>query len=131
MAVCSSLVGNIEVLEDGDGDGEDLCRWGVFFCIGSELSAQAKVEISQLVGPGVTGPHSCKYFPGGTKVLFHEPLLDGYSLGYQKSGAHMPGKDLEERDRIPDALEVVWDLQTFAELATLAPGGGLFLGDCG
>ena len=38
---------------------------------------------------------------------------------------------MEEGDRFPYALEVGWDLQTLAELASLAPGGGVFLVDCG
>ena len=65
------------------------------------------------------------------KVLFHGSLLGRCSADYQKSGVHALGKDLEERDGIPNALEVGWDLQPLAELSPLAPGGGVFLEDCG
>ena len=43
----------------------------------------------------------------------------------------MLGKYRDERGGLPDALEVVWDIQPLAELAPLAPGGGVFLDDCG
>ena len=41
LVVCSALVGRVEDLEEGDRDGADLCQWGVLFCLGGELSAQA------------------------------------------------------------------------------------------
>ena len=81
LPLCYSLTGGVEVLEDGDGDGEDLCQRGVLFYIDCELLSQAKVEITQRVVPGVAGPHGGKYLPDGTKVLFHGPLLDGDPAG--------------------------------------------------
>ena len=61
-------------MEDADRDGVDSCWWEVLFCVGSELSAQAKVEISQLVVPGVSGLHGCKTRPP-TNTSPHHPCL--------------------------------------------------------
>ena len=101
------------------------------FGIYGELPAQPKFELAQLVVPGVIGLHGCKSFPDGTKLLFNKPLIFWCSPGFQKTGAHALGEDLEERDGISYALEVGWDVQPLAELAPLAPGGGVFLEDCG
>ena len=131
LAVGAALVGGIQGLEDGDGDGADSCWWGILFEVSGELPAQPKVKLDQLVVPGVFGPHRYKYFPYGTKVLFHGTLLDGCSSGFQKVGAHALGEDIEETYGIPDVLEVGWDLHPLAELAPLAPGGGVFLEECG
>ena len=76
LAVCSALVGVVVGLEDRDGDSSDSCRRRVLLHVCRELLSQAKVDIAQLVGPGVSGPHVYKYLPNGTKVLFHRPLLD-------------------------------------------------------
>ena len=81
--------------------------------------------------PGVFGPHGCEYLLNGTKVLFHRPLLDGGSAGFQKASAHALVKIMEEKDRVPDDLEVGWYLQPLAELVPLVPGDGVFLGCCG
>ena len=131
LAVRSSLAVNVEGLEDRDGYGADLCSRRVFFCIGRNLLSQAKVELSQLVAPGVAGAQGCEYFPNVTKVPLHGPLLDEYPAGFQKAGAHNIGEDLEERYGIANTLEVGCDSQTFAELASLAPGVGVFLEECG
>ena len=56
--------------------------------------------------PGIASPHGCKYFFDGTKLLFHGPLLDRGPDGFQKSGVHALAKDMEERDRVFDTLEV-------------------------
>ena len=104
---------------------------GVALGVCGELPPQPKVELAQLVVPGVVGPHCCKYLADETKVLFHGPLLDRDSAVCQKAGTHALGKDLKERDMVPDALEVGRDLQPLAEFALLAPGGGVFLVDCG
>ena len=101
------------------------------FCVGHELSAQVKFKLAQLVVSGFYVPHGCKYFPVGTKVLFHIPLLDGYPTGFQKSGGHALGEDLEERDGIADALDVGQDSRPCAELSPLVLGGGVFLEDFG
>ena len=93
--VCFSLLSSVEGLEGRDKDRADLCRWGVLFCVSGKLSAQAKVDLDQLVVPGVAGPHGWKYFPDGKKVLFHGPLLNGNPAGCQKAGAHMLGKDMK------------------------------------
>ena len=78
---------------------------GVLFRVGGKLLAQAKVELSQLVVPGVSGPHCCKYFPDGTKVLFHGHIIDGYPSGRKKAGAYMLIKDLDEMDGISKDLD--------------------------
>ena len=79
------------------------------FRVCRELLSQAKIEIIQLVVPGVAGPHGCKYLTDVTKVLLYRLLLDRDTAGSQKAGAHGLGKDLEERDRISNILEVGWD----------------------
>ena len=96
-----------------------------------KLTAQPKVNLSQLVVPGVVVPHGYEYLPDGTKVLFHGPLLDGDSNGCYKAGAHALGENLDKRGGIPNALEVGWGIQPLVELAPLAPGGRLFLEKCG
>ena len=131
LAVGAALVGGIQGLEDGDGDGADSCWWGILFEVSGEFPAQPKVKLDQLGVPGDFGPHRYEYFPYGTKVLFHGTLLDGCSSGFQKVGAHALGEDIEETYGIPDVLEVGWDLHPLAELAPLAPGGGVFLEECG
>ena len=118
-------------MEDRSGDGVDLCRRIVLFRVSRELSAQAKVEFSQLIVPGFAGPNGCKYLPDGIKVLFQGPLIDGYPAGCQKADSHALGKDLGERYGISDALEVGSDFQPFAEIVPLEPGGGIFLEDGG
>ena len=108
LEVYSTLLGNVEGLEDGHGDGADLCRWGVLFFVGGDSLAQLKVELTQLFLPGFAVPHCCEYLPNGIKVLLHGPLLDGYPTGCQRDGAHTLGEDMEERGLIPAALDVVW-----------------------
>ena len=81
--------------------------------------------------PGVSAPHGCEYFTDGTKLLLPGPLLDGFPSGFQKADEHALGKDMEEGDGIPDALEVGWYFQSLAELVPLVPGSGVFLEDCG
>ena len=123
LAFCATLVGGVEGLEDGYGDGANPCWWGVLLGEGGEFPAQPKVKLAQLVLPWVDGPHRCEYFPNVTKVLFHRTSLGGHPAGGQKAGAHTLGKELEERGGISNAFEVGWDSQPFAELAPLAPGG--------
>ena len=127
----SSLTGGVGVLEDRDRYGADSCWRRILFCVGHELSAQAKVELAKLVVSGVVSPHGCKYLPYGTKVLFHGPLPDGYTAVCQKAGAQAIGEYIEERDGIPNALEVVCYFHPFVVLAPLDPGGGMFLEDGG
>ena len=52
-----SLEGIVEVLEEGDGGVVHSFRRRLYFNVNNDLSAQAKVNISQLVLPGLTGPH--------------------------------------------------------------------------
>ena len=127
LAVCSTLLGYVEGLEGRDEDWEDSGSQRVLLHICCELSSQAKVKLAQLVLPGVAVPHGCIYMPYGMKVLFYGPLLDRDLAGFQKSGVHALGKNLEERGEIPDTLELGWDSKTFSELAPLAPGSGFFL----
>ena len=79
LAVGADLVGGVQGLEDGDGT--DLRWWVILFGVCGELPSQPKVELAQLVVPGVVGTHGCKYLLGGTKVFFYGPLLDGCSAG--------------------------------------------------
>ena len=62
LEVRSYLAGGVELLEDRDVDTADSCRWRVLFYLGRKLSAQAKVDLAQLVVSGVYGPHGCEYF---------------------------------------------------------------------
>ena len=95
-------------------DWEDSRWWGIALGVCGKLTDQPKVELDQLVVPGVFGPHGCTYFPNGTKVLFHGPLLDGGSAGFQKAGVHALSRNMEERYRVSYALEFGWDIQPLA-----------------
>ena len=59
-----------------------------------KLLSQEKIELAQLVVPGVAAPHGCKYLPNGTKVLFHGLLLDRDPSGLQKVIAPAVGPPL-------------------------------------
>ena len=93
--LCTSLGGRVEVLEEGDGGVVHSFRRRLFFNVNNDLSAQSKVNVSQLFFPGVAGPHGCKYLPDVTKLLFRGPLLYWDPNSCQKDGGHGLRENLE------------------------------------
>ena len=51
------LIVAVNGLKDGDRDWVESGRWRVLLCVSCEMSAQVKVDISQLVVLSVAGPH--------------------------------------------------------------------------
>ena len=64
-------------------------------------------------------------------MLFHGPLIDVYTAGFQKAGAHVLGEDMEEGDWVTDSLEAWRDVNLTAKFVPLAPGYCVFLENCG
>ena len=57
LAVGAALIDGVQGLQDRDRDGADSRRWRILFGVCGELMDQPKVEIDQLVVPGVVFPH--------------------------------------------------------------------------
>ena len=111
------------------GMGQTRVGGGSCFVEVASFWPKQKSSLPNLLCLGSLPPPRCEYLTDGTKVLFHGPLLYGYPDGFQKAGANTIGVYLGGKYGIPDALEVGWDFQPFANLAPLAPGGGVFLED--
>ena len=103
-------MGRIERLEGGDWNSTDSGRRRVLLCVGRGLSSQEKIDISQSVVPGVSGPHGCKYLADRPKLLLHRPIPDGSPCGCQDYGTDVLGEDMEERGGFVYSLGIGRDM---------------------